>query len=236
MIGKEKELETRVRTGIQGLDDLVEGGLIRKSSILLRGRAGTGKTIFALQFLRYGALNDEPGVFLSIEEKKSDLFREGAKFGWDLESLEDKGKLIVLERQPSYSITIYELERTCKSVGAKRAVVDSIPALFSGYPNELQPTEMRSAFHLLCHVLTENCGCTAIFITEADWSNKFPFEVYVPKGVIELNVKMMEGIARKFLLISKMREMRHSKSLHLYEITRRGFTIFRPKKYQREEI
>jgi KaiC/GvpD/RAD55 family RecA-like ATPase len=236
MIGQKKGLETRVRTGIQGLDDLVEGGFIRSSSILLRGRAGTGKTIFALQFLRYGALNDEPGVLLSLEEKKSDLFSEGAKFGWDLESLEAQGKIIVIERQPSYSITVHELEMACRSIGAKRAVIDSIPALFSGYPNELQPAEMRSAFHLLCQVLTENCGCTAIFITEADWSDKFPFEVYVPKGVIELSVKMMEGIARKFLLISKMREMRHSKSLHLYEITSRGFTIFRPKKYQREEI
>jgi len=51
-----------------------------------------------------------------------------------------------------------------------------------------------------------------------------------PRGVIELAPKMMEGISRKFLLITKMREMRHSKSLHLYEITRKGFTIFNVKR------
>jgi KaiC/GvpD/RAD55 family RecA-like ATPase len=94
---------------------------------------------------------------------------------------------------------------------------------------------MRSAFYLLCNVLTESCDCTALLITEADWSQNVPFEEYVPKGVIELNSKMMDGVARKFLLVSKMREMRHSKSLHLYEITSKGFTLFMPKKHLKED-
>lgn len=226
MMGEETMMETRVETGIPGMDGLIEGGLIRNSSVLLRGKAGTGKTIFALQYLLHGAQNGEPGIMLSIEETKKDLYREAAKFGWDLESEEKECNIAIIERQNSYSITIHELEKVAKQIGAKRAVIDSIPALFSSYPNELQRSEMRSAFHLLCKVLTENCGCTTILITEADWSKDFPYEEYVPKGVIELNFKMMEGISRKFLLITKMREMRHSKSLHLYEITNNGFTIF----------
>lgn len=226
MMGEEMMMETRVETGIPGMDGLIEGGLIRESTVLLRGKAGTGKTIFALQYLLHGAQNGEPGILLSIEETKKDLFREAAKFGWDLESEERSGNIAIVERQNSYSITIHELEKVARQMGAKRAVIDSIPALFSSYPNELQSTEMRSAFHLLCKVLTENCGCTAILITEADWSKNFHYEEYVPKGVIELSFKMMEGISRKFLLITKMREMRHSKSLHLYEITNNGFTIF----------
>jgi len=75
-----------------------------------------------------------------------------AMFGWDLEALEEQGTLAIIERQPSYSITMYELKSTAKRIGARRAAVDSVPALFSSYPNELQPTEMRSAFHLLCQV------------------------------------------------------------------------------------
>lgn len=229
------ELESRVKSGIQGLDELIEGGFIQNSSILLRGRAGTGKTIFALHYLVYGAMNNEPGILLSVEESRKDLYSEGARFGWDLKSLEEDNKLVIIERQPSYSITILELERTANKIGARRAVIDSIPALFTSYPNELQTTEMRSAFHLLCNVLTESCNCTTILITEADWSKNVPFEEYVPKGVIELSSKIMEGVSRKFLLISKMREMRHSKNLHLYEITKRGFTLFSPKKYEYEE-
>ena len=232
----EYNFNERVKTGIIGLDDLLEGGLIERSSVLLRGKAGTGKTIFAMHYLVHGALNNEPGVLLSVEEKKRDLFREGARFGWDLKALEEDGVLAIIERQSSYSITIHELERTAKRIGAKRAVIDSVPALFTSYPNELQVAEWRSAFHLLCQVLTESCGCTAILITEAAWAKQFPFEEYIPKGVIELSVKMMEGKARKFLLISKMREMRHSKSQHLYEITHKGFTLFRPTKYKRGDL
>lgn len=236
MFSNSSELEARVQTGIPGLDDLVDGGFIDGSSILLRGKAGTGKTIFSLHYLVHGAQNGEPGILLSLEEMKRDLYREAAQFGWDIKSLEEKDMLSIIERQPSYSITVLELEKEAKRIGAKRAVVDSLPALFASYPNELQTTEMRSAFYLLCQVLNESCGCTAIMITEADWSKNAPFEEYVPKGVIDLSTKMMEGISRKFLIISKMREIRHSKSQHLYEITNRGFTLFRPNKYKMEAM
>ena len=224
------ELEERVKTGISGFDRLIEGGLIKNSSVLLRGKAGSGKTIFGLQYLVYGALNGEPGIILSIEEKKKDLFREGAGFGWNLEFLENQNKLAVIEKQTQYSLTIHELEKTAEEIRAKRAVIDSVPALFTSYPNELQQSELRSAFHLLCNVLTESCGCTSILISETDWSDQYLYEEYVPKGVIELNSKMMEGISRKFLLIKKMRETRHSKREHLYEITDSGFTLFIPRK------
>lgn len=109
---KKKVVETKVQTGIPGMDDLLEGGLIRNSTVLLRGKAGSGKTIFGLQYLVFGALYEEPGILLSIEESRRDLYREGAKFGWDLELLEKSGKLAIIERQTQYSLTIHELERT----------------------------------------------------------------------------------------------------------------------------
>ncbi|MCJ7635559.1 hypothetical protein MUP77_24615 [Candidatus Bathyarchaeota archaeon] len=231
----QKEMtEKRVRTGIPGLDELIEGGLIPNSTVLLKGDCGTGKTIFGLQYLTYGALNGEPGVLLSVEENRKDILRESAKFGWDLEKLEKQGKIGVIERQTQYSLTISELERTARHLGAKRAVIDSIPALFSGYPNELQSYEWRSALNVLCELLTGPCDCTAILITEAAWSKEVPYEEYVPKGVFELESRMIEGIARKFLMIKKMREVRHSRRIHLYEITKNGYTIFTPN-IQREE-
>lgn len=154
----QKEMtEKRVRTGIPGLDELIEGGLIPNSTVLLKGDCGTGKTIFGLQYLTYGALNGEPGVLLSVEENRKDILRESAKFGWDLEKLEKQGKIGVIERQTQYSLTISELERTARHLGAKRAVIDSIPALFSGYPNELQSYEWRSALNVLCELLTGPC-------------------------------------------------------------------------------
>lgn len=232
---KKEILGKRVKTGIPGLDELIEGGLIRNSTTLLRGECGTGKTIFSLQYLTFGALHGEPGVLLSVEENRKDILGESAKFGWDIEALEKQGKLAIIERQTQYSLTISKLERAARQLRAKRVVIDSIPALFSSYPNELRPSEWRSAFHLLCQLLTGSCDCTAVLITEAAWSKSVPYEEYVPKGVFELHLKMMEGIARKFLLVKKMREVRHSKRLHLYEITDKGFTIFSPRRLQMEE-
>ena len=235
ILQRKEKLNERVKTGIPGLDDLIEGGLIRNSTVLLKGECGSGKTILGLQYLAYGALHGEPGVLLSIEEEKEDIFRESAKFGWNLKSLEKQGKLAIVQRQTQFSLTINKFELTALEIGAKRAVIDSIPALFSGYPNELRSSEWRSAFHLLCHILTGSCDCTAILITENAWSRNVSYEEYVPKGVFELHSQMMEGAARKFLLVKKMREVSHSKRLHLYEITNRGFTIFMPRKLQMEE-
>jgi KaiC/GvpD/RAD55 family RecA-like ATPase len=216
----------KVKTGIAGLDELLEGGLVPNSAILLRGEAGTGKTIFGLHFLKYGAMNGEPGVLLSIEEEREDILSESARFGWDLEKLEKQGKLAILTQQAQYSLTIGHLHETVQKLGARRVVVDSIPALFTNYPNELRIAEWRTSFRLLCRHLAENCGCTAIMITEADWANGNNFEEYVTRGVIELQAKLMEGVVRRFLLIKKMREVRHSRRMNLYEITNNGFTLF----------
>jgi len=224
--------QKKVKTGILALDELIEGGLVPNSTTLIRGESGSGKTIFGLHFLRYGALNGEPGVFLTVEEEKKDLLRESAKFGWDLEALEKQGMLAIVEQKAQYSLTINHLHTNIKRLGAKRVVIDSVPALFSNYPNELRPSEWRSSFRLLCQLLTGACGCTVILITETAWSKNAPFEEYVTKGVIELRSKVMDGLVRKFLLVKKMREARHSRRLHLYEITNNGFTIFTLKKLQ----
>jgi len=236
MYQKQESLTRRVKTGISGLDELLEGGLIPNSTVLLKGDCGSGKTIFGLQFLIQGALHGEPGILLSIEETREDILRESARFGWNLEALEKQGKLAIIERQTQYSLTISELEKTARRLKAKRAVIDSIPALFSGYPSELLSHEMRAAFLVLCQLLTNSCNCTVILITEAAWSKSVSYEEYVPKGVLELQSKMIEGVNRKFLLVKKMREVRHSRRMHLYEITEKGFIIFIPREFQMRDI
>jgi len=220
--------QERVKTGISGLDELLEGGLVPNSSILLRGEAGSGKTIFGLHFLKYGAMNDEPGVLLSLEEEREDILNEGARFGWDLEALEKQDKLAIINQQAQYSLTVGLLHATIERLGAKRVVIDSVPALFTNFPNELRPSVWRPSFRLLCQPLMGPYNCTSILISETEWSKNDRFEEYVAKGVIELESKVMDGVIRKFLLIKKMREVRHSRRLHLYEITNKGFTIFTP--------
>ena len=65
----------RVRSGIPGLDELIEGGFVESSSVLVSGGAGSGKTIFAMQYIYKGAeLYGEPGIYISMEEGATNLW------------------------------------------------------------------------------------------------------------------------------------------------------------------
>src|SRR3989304_4242674 len=87
------ETTERVTTGITGLDEMLWGGFLRGSAILLRGAPGTGKTTLALQFLMHGARNGEPGVMISFEEFPQSIHRDAEALGWNLQELEQKQRL-----------------------------------------------------------------------------------------------------------------------------------------------
>ncbi len=117
----------RVASGIPGLDELTEGGFPEGHSILVSGSPGTGKSIFGLQFLYDGALKNEPGVYITFEEKVDKIILHAKRFGWDLQKLIDK-KLLIIE-----SIDVNDIEKVigivskrASEIKAKRLVVDSL--------------------------------------------------------------------------------------------------------------
>ena len=136
-------------TGITGLDEITGGGLPRGRPTLVCGGAGCGKTLLSMEFMVRGALTyGEPGVFMSFEETSEELAKNVASLGFDLADLE-KQKLLALdfvyiERREIEETGEYDLEglfirlgHAIDSVGAKRVVLDTIEALFAGFPNEL---------------------------------------------------------------------------------------------------
>lgn len=83
-------------SGIAGLDEITHGGLPAGRTTLICGRAGTGKSLLSLEFVYRGASQyDEPGVFVSFEEKPENILQNAASFGWELDSLVKNEKLIV---------------------------------------------------------------------------------------------------------------------------------------------
>ena len=87
--------EHKIPTRITGLDNILEGGIPKGALTLLRGGPGTGKTMLGLEFVYRGARAGRPGVFLSFEERETALRRYAHNLGWDLESLEEQGLLIL---------------------------------------------------------------------------------------------------------------------------------------------
>lgn len=118
----------RVRTGIKGFDELVQGGFPKGFNILLTGLPGTGKTIFGMQYLYNGAMNGEPGIYVSLDMSDTIFREQGEQFGWDINKLEAENKLSIikvpLDRE---RIRIFEkIREESARIGAKRLVFDSL--------------------------------------------------------------------------------------------------------------
>ncbi|MEN6624187.1 MAG: ATPase domain-containing protein, partial [Smithella sp.] len=161
-------------TGIQGLDDITLGGLPLGRPTLICGNTGCGKTLLSMEFLLNGALDyNEPGVFMSFEETEKELSANIASLGFDVESLVARKKLLIdnvyLERSEIEETGQYDLEGlfirlnyAIDSIGAKRVVLDTIEALFSGFSNEIiLRAELRRLFRWL-----KDKGVTAIVTGE----------------------------------------------------------------------
>jgi len=158
----------RVPTGIDGLNELIEGGFEKGSSVLLVGSAGTGKTLFSLQFLYNGAIKyNEPGVFISFEEEKESLYRHSSAFGFDFEALEKKDLFRVLEYKPHQVEKLMKegggpIRDAIREMGAKRLVIDSITSYGLLFKDEYQKRETILDFFEMLH----KWGCTSMIISE----------------------------------------------------------------------
>src|SRR3989338_1154034 len=120
----------RLKTGIPGLDELIEGGFPEGSSILLSGAAGTGKSIFCLQYLYYGAKElGEPGVYITLEEGPHNLWWNMQRFKWDLLPLERDNLLKIYKFEPG--------EEETSDAGQHSLLLspDVMPRLYGGEGN-----------------------------------------------------------------------------------------------------
>lgn len=239
----------RIESGIKGLDYLLGGGLPRGKCILLVGGPGSGKTIFGIQFLISGAKADEPGMYISLDEKPDEIKAEMASFKWDLEDFERHGKLffidatslrrIIINKGIDYSIKRRQfdfgpitlenvLETTIDLVreeGIKRIVVDPITALTMCYDD---PTEKRAALLNFFDSLSAT-DCVSIITSELrapQLNGEFQVEEFLAQGVIVLDTIMHEGTLIKAILIEKMRGIEHDVQYRPYRITKNGIEIF----------
>jgi len=120
----------RTKTGMAGLDELLNGGIPKNAVVLISGGAGSGKTVMGLQFLVKGAMDyGEKGVFVTFEETREDIISQASQFGWDLAKLEGEGKLKIVTFVPSkhhLSFVNFQLDEMMSTFKPSRLVYDSI--------------------------------------------------------------------------------------------------------------
>ena len=234
----------RIPSGLNGLDALIEGGFPEGRTTLISGGCGTGKTIFCTQYLYNGATKyKEPGIYVTLDERPELIRQDMLRFGWDIRKLEEDGLLQIIdgslakvgipsEEEFSMPATgfdidklLLEIMRTAKRIGAKRLVIDSIPALGMNFENE---SEIRNAILKLSYLLMR-IGITTLVTSEvSEGENKFGkygIEEYVVDGVIVLHYMGIGTRSNRTLHIRKMRATKHSEDLHPIEITPKGMTI-----------
>ncbi len=238
----------RTPTGIPGLDEMIGGGIPKGHTVLISGGPGTGKSTFAMQFLYNGAVKyDEPGVYISLEEKPEDLVRNFSKYGWNLSRVD------ILSIVPTKSVTSANLRRgrftfktekgfregefsmdflreiikdKVEKTKAKRVVLDSVSAL---------ALHLESGFLLRQEVLStalllSELGATSMIITETPEGlkglSRLGVEEFVAQGVIGLyNIKLGSKRVRG-LEILKMRGTKHSQNICLMSMTDEGIVVY----------
>lgn len=208
--------QTRVMTGIPGLDALTEGGFPRHRSILVCGDTGTGKTIFGLQFLVEGAGRGEPGVLVAVDEKPQHVLEDARRFGWDLDGARESRRVTLLDAAPFFTATrgrsgldarqvASDLARQVRRVDAQRVVIDSLTSLI---PDAAIPRREHDFFRSLLFSLDDNLGCTFV-LTARTFAGGSPSDVcrtaeLFASGIVELR----SGPAGRSLSIRKMRGTR----------------------------
>ncbi|MDD5101166.1 MAG: circadian clock protein KaiC, partial [Syntrophales bacterium] len=222
-------------TGIRGLDEITKGGIPRGRPTLVCGCAGSGKTLFAMEFLMRGARDyGEPGVFMTFEETPGDLAKNFISLGFDLPGMESRGLIatdhVVITRSEIEETGEYDLEglfirlgSAIDSIGAKRVVLDTIEALFSELPNAtILRAELRRLFHWL-----KNRGVTAIVTGESGDKTltRYGLEEYVADCVILLDFRIVEQISTRRLRIIKYRGSAHGADEYPFLIDERGVSI-----------
>jgi KaiC/GvpD/RAD55 family RecA-like ATPase len=217
----------RVETGIPGLDKLTGNGFINDSVTLVTGEAGTGKTIFCLQFLWHGLKRGETCIFVTLEENPDDIKADAKMFGWDFDKYEKRGLFRLIYHDPAQvnnlgSVIIDEIN----TVKAKRLVIDSTSLIGL---NLQDVSKIRKTLYSLINVIKRN-KCTAIITAEIPEGvkglSKFGVEEFVVDGIIVLNyLEYAAGGMDRSLIIRKMRRTNHGKDIYPIDITSKGIVI-----------
>jgi KaiC/GvpD/RAD55 family RecA-like ATPase len=226
-----------IKSGIQGLDELLGGGLPKDSIILLSGTCGTGKSIFGMNFLIEGAMKGEPGIYISLEESPESNIQQMKLFGWPVDDLIKQKKLMILQPELyNFDALLTTIEDSIDRIKAKRLVIDAISIIGMYFED---PYKVRKSI-LQLGALLKKMKCTTVAIDEIREGetslSAYGVEEFVVDGVIVLYLIKRSNIYLRATVIRKMRGINHSTKIHPMEIKSPGGIIIYPSQELFEEV
>ncbi len=218
------EKPKRIPTGILGLDELLEGGFVPNSVVMVSGETGSGKTIFCTQFIWNALCLGENGVYVTLQQPPHEIKNDVSVFGRDFDIAEKKDQVRVIYADPQDLKKLIKLIlKNVKEIKAKRLVIDSISLLGE------HVKEVRGALTYLVREL-KGLGITTLMTSEIpEGTNKlsrFGIEEFIVDGIIVLQyMKYAAGNVPRSLFIKKMRRTRHGMDIYPFNITDKGIIV-----------
>ena len=220
----------RIQTWISHFDRLIEGGFVKDSTNLLVGGSGSGKSIFATQFLVEAMNRGESCLYVTFEEKKSQFYENMLSLGWDLSEYERKGLFTFLEYTPIKVKTMLEegggsIESIILNKKVSRMVIDSITSFALLFNDELSQREAALALFSMIR----DWDCTSLLTLEEDPLDKNKatsraFEFEVDSIIVIYYVRNIKE-RQRYLEVLKMRGTNHSNKIYPFSIRKKGLVI-----------
>ncbi len=227
----ESEID-RIDLGIDGLDDMILGGVPERSLIGIIGGAGTGKTTFGLQFLNQALKQGERAVFITLEQTEEAVLSTAEEKGWPFRQYVEDDMLAIVVLDPvemanSLASIRGDISRLIREFGASRLVLDSVSLLEMMYDH---PAKRRSEVFDFTRSL-KDAGVTTLLTSEASedssHASRYGAVEYLTDAVFVLRYVRTSNFeeTRLAIEIQKIRDANHSRATKPYDLTDTGMSV-----------
>ncbi|MCX8187017.1 MAG: KaiC domain-containing protein [Nitrososphaeria archaeon] len=218
----------RLRTGVRGIDDLLEGGIPEGFLVAVTGEPGCGKTIFSIHFIHQGILDGDRCIYVTTEESRESIINQADQFNMNFRQAVEGKKLIVIDAlmgmDDPWSLKSLDMEALVTKLieakkelgyGRARVAIDSLSAFWLD-----KPAMARRYSYYLKKVLSKwNFTILAVSQYAITTSESFGWGIeHIADGIIRFRRILRGGELKRFVIIEKMRQTNHSRYLHEIDI------------------